>query len=749
MKFTLSIRALAALAATALAAASPASAGGIYTVSLKSIPLAGSAIRMDGGISDWPDASVQLAPLDLGVERSDTAAAKALRANPHDAVIHACYDSAALYIGVEQRGAKAVASAPMPLIALNVLTDRMAHVRIAALASGKLTVSIGYDNAPVAKNPLAQAVITVNPDRKSETQIVRLPWSALTITGKLPDDRRVRVALDVAWPDLSPAAVGELPNTVLHHTTFTSLSFLTAPDQGAAPGGYLPHPSQWGTLQFTGAPTPNATSATANESRASLLASVAMPKKPAIDGDLSEWPAERFAKATFLPGYLGDRYSGAIASSWDADNLYLAARVNTGYGIRNNQAEGTKAGYWGGDCLQVRLANGDHLINLCAWYDSVRKKPALTADGNDLTNDFLLAAGAQEAFKIALDGTGYTQEIAIPWTALATKPPTAGQQWKATLQLWWAGLNPQYTAMLDATLEDRGALAYSYTMPFEGNSSVGIYDADGHLLRWLTRAAHRRAGKVTEYWDGLDQYGQPIPAGSYTIRAIAAPPLGMDYKLSVGNPGTPAWPTADDSGDWIGDESSPQACATDGSWVYLASPCAEKGWSIIGLDATGQRRWGFKGDLTPRCVTLAVHGDFLYALYSGPEITGPGNWYRGNNARGRAVLVCLDKRTGKLASFSVAKPQTRVATWPYREDVHWLWDLRSTKSFSPATYAGDPRYSSADIGETDDAIGIAAIGDRIYVSLYYDDKILVLDAGTGTKLDEIPLSKPAGLYGRE
>lgn len=726
----------------ALVAVAPSHAGGLYPVPLKSIPPAGGAIRMNGSLADWPDAAAQVTPLDLGVERSESAAAKGLRAYPHDATVHACYDASALYVAVEQRGAPA-ASGAMPPVAIAVLTDRMAHVCVAVSATGKALVTVGVADGRAVAAPSAEAV--VKRDGNTMLTEVRLPWALLTSSGKIPADRHVRLAIDCVWPDLAPASVGELPNTLLHHTTFTSLSFLTAPDQTNPAGGYLPNPSQWGTLTFTDKPLANDVSATATETRASVLNTALMTAKPVIDGDLKEWAPERFERAAYMPGYFGERYSGDIATGWDADNLYIAAKIKTGHAIRNPQAEATKAGYWGGDCLQVRLADGAHVVNLCAWYDSSSGKPALTADGKDLTNDFLLKMGAKEAFKIAADRKSYTQEIAIPWSALVAKAPMAGQSWKATFQIWWAGLDPQYSLMVDATLEDKGALAYSYTMPFEGNSTVGVYSNDGQLLRWLTRAVHRRAGKVTEFWDGLDQHGQPIPAGTYTVKAVAAPPLGVVHKLTVGNPGTPAWPTADDKGDWIGDESTPQGCATDGSWVFLASPCCEKGWGVIGVDETGQRRWGYKSDLCPRVVTLAVHGNYLYVLYSGPENTGTGNWYRGNNAQGRAVLVCLDKRTGKLASFSVAKPQTRLGTWPYREDVHFLWDLRANMTYSPATYAGQPRYFGADIGETENAVGITTLGDRIYVSMYYDDKIVVLDAATAAKVDEIPVAKPFGL----
>ncbi|HEY3333321.1 MAG TPA: FlgD immunoglobulin-like domain containing protein [Capsulimonadaceae bacterium] len=730
--------------AISLVAATPALAGGIHTLTLKSIPSTDTAIKVDGSLSDWPATAVasQFLPIEVGIESSASDAAKKLRANSHNAAVRACYDSVALYIAVEQRGAPGT---PLPPVALSVLTDRMAHVRIAAKAGGNCDVAIGYDTTSPVPAPTASAELVMGADRKTAVDEIRIPWKLLTKAGALPTNRKVRLSVDLVWPDLTPAAVAALPLTVLHPSTFTALSFLTAPGQAINPSGYLPNPSQWGQIAFSADSKPNTVSETVTETRATVLNAAKAAAKPAIDGDLADWPAASFATAAFMPGYLGDRYSAKLATQWDGDYLYVAARVKTALPISNPQNENTKAGYWGGDCIQIRLNNGAHTANLCAWYDSVNGKAALTADGKDLTNSFLLKQSGAEAFKLDPARHEYTQEIAIPWKALGWVAPEAGQTRQATFQIWWAGLNPEYTALIDASLEEHPALAYTYTMPAEGNVTVGIFDNSGRLLRWLTRSAHRRAGKVTEYWDGLDQYGQQIPAGIYTVKAITMPPLGVEHKITVGNPGTPQWPTPEGTGDWIGDESSPQGCATDGDWVYLASPCAENGWSIIGVDGTGQRRWGFKTGIEPRCVVLSVSGSYLYALYSGPEKTDSGRFYNGHNAQGRAVLICLDKRTGKLATFSTAHPELQIGTWPYREDVHWLWDLRTNSSYSAATYAGQPRYFSKDIGETENAIGIAASPTRIYVSQFYDNKILVLDASNATKVDEIPLTQPAGL----
>jgi hypothetical protein len=289
-------------------------------------------------------------------------------------------------------------------------------------------------------------------------------------------------------------------------------------------------------------------------------------------------------------------------------------------------------------------------------------------------------------------------------------------------------------------------------MPRDAEVTIGIFAADGSLLRWLTRSEFRHAGPNTEWWDGRDQDGRFLAAGDYQIKALYHDPLGLEHQLSVGNPGTPAWPTSDGSGDWLGDESNPQAAASDGDWVFLASPGAEYGFTLIGVDGSGQRRWGLKSnDTYPRCVSLAVHGDVLFAVYCGPEKNDGQGRFTGKNADNRVILRCYDKRTGAPARFTVRQPTLKVATWPYQENLVGLWDFFNTKTFDPDTYGGLPRYGNSQHGEVAEAMAVAATAETVYIAFHTQGVIRAYDAMTGTATPErdIPLAKPVGLTLRE
>ncbi len=289
-------------------------------------------------------------------------------------------------------------------------------------------------------------------------------------------------------------------------------------------------------------------------------------------------------------------------------------------------------------------------------------------------------------------------------------------------------------------------LSVPYKMPADGDLTLGLYDRNGQLLRWLVRGEFRYAGENKESWDGLDQYGNPVPPGAYTLKAIYHTPITTNYKMSVANPGNPPWPTPDDKGDWLSDEYDPQAAVTDGKWVYLAAPGDELGYSIIAVDQTGQRQWGIRSTSDGRAVSLALNGNYLYAVYSGGELTDKSGAFTGKNGMGKAVLMCFDKRTGKPVQFTLKQPNQVVANWPYRNDYTWLDELRNNRSFTPAVYGGQPRYFAADVGETTNVLGLAAIGGKLYASLNYDNKLLVIDATTGTPNgEEIHVDSPVGL----
>jgi hypothetical protein len=732
-------------------------------INLPPIAPAPQEITLSGNFDAWKAVSgYDFNPLAGLIKSAGDAEIERLLSNPVSVNFKTCYDSDALYVLVAwhdvQPGQNRTSAGGADRWAeggegfeLHVRTDRTLHLACWPLENGRRLALLARTDDQSVWRDVAGTVTTRAAASPAGTFIneLRIPWSALTISGKTPADGKIELGADFVWNALPARSVdGVREARLASHGACRGADacFLTARASLIA-AGYLANPADWGELIFGQAAHGDlAVRAPDGSTSFAEMAVAAATAPPVVDGNLDDWDASAFQSVGYLQSLWGPRYTGRIAAQYDAKNLYLAAHFSAFGAMFNRMAENTQQGFGGGDALQVRLSDGTKRIHLCGWYDSAARQPALTCDPNNLPNPFLLPQGAKEAFRADDDGRGYTQEIAIPWKLLFGKAPKAGQRLRASFQAWWADRTPRFSLHARAMLERQGALGIAYEMPSDGQLTLGLFDPQGRLLRWLVQDEFRTAGEHQAAWDGLDQWGQPVPRGDYRLKAVRHAPLVAQYKMTLCNPGNPPWPTPDDRGDWLSDEANPQAVVTDGRWVFLGAPGCELGYSVIGLDATGQRRWGIRVPFNPRSVALALDGDCLDVLYYGPELTDTSRVYGDKNVISRAVLLCLDKRTGRPVRFTRETPLLRVATWPYHEKASWLWDLRNHKSFSPATYGGQNRYYCTDVGEPTGVPGLAAAGGKLYLSLFDESKLLVLDAATGKPTgQEIPVAAPVGL----
>ncbi|NNM87296.1 MAG: hypothetical protein HKL95_02125, partial [Phycisphaerae bacterium] len=628
---------------TTLVLAGRAVAGGIIKGTLPPIPFVTHPMAVSGNLQRWSGiAGVHYVPLEASLVHSSVPAVRELQEHPHAVDLKLCYNAQYLYAALDwQDPHPGVNSTPAddPAhwaqggggVELHILT---AGTGAKALHGACWPIDGGRAVALMARkgenghwfNPSkngAAAAVAIHDNHLGYNQVIRIPWSLITADGKPPAARKLTVMADCAWSDLTTAALKSMPfDFGIMGSRHLTYSLLTARKE-LFKRGYMPSSSSWGKLHFGTVPAAPQRAASAQGISATAMTASQAKTPPAMNGNLASWPQKGFADFALAPAFLGKRYSGKIAVQYDQNNLYIAAHITSAVPLFNQMTQATQAGFWGGDALQLRLNDGLQSVNLCGWFDMGRHQPALTADAGDLKNPFLLEQGAKETFQVDANGQGYTQEIAIPWKVLFPKTgaPKPGANWRATFQIWWAGLAPQFTLDVPVKLAPPAVLAVHYKLPKSGAVTVGVFTRSGQLLRWIIRAQYQYAGEQTLPWNGLDQYHHPIPAGQYMLKVLYHPPLTLTYKLTLGNSGTPPWPTANGKGDWLGDESNPQGAATDGKWVFLASPCAEKGSSIIAVNRHGQRQWGVGGSTAPRCVSLAVAGKYLYALYSGPMLT--------------------------------------------------------------------------------------------------------------------------------
>lgn len=173
------------------------------------------------------------------------------------------------------------------------------------------------------------------------------------------------------------------------------------------------------------------------------------------------------------------------------------------------------------------------------------------------------------------------------------------------------------------TLSANGQLELHYSLPSDGFVTLVIDNAQGRRVRNLIGAAPRKAGANTEVWDGTDDQGQPVAAGSYRWHMLHHSGVGVEYLFSYGNPGTPPWATADGKGGWGADHTMPQAAVTVPDGVVLGWPMGESGWFLIGVGPDGHKEWGLKNRYAfgDTLINLATDGQYLYV--AGEQNPGP------------------------------------------------------------------------------------------------------------------------------
>ena len=426
---------------------------------------------------------------------------------------------------------------------------------------------------------------------------------------------------------------------------------------------------------------------------------VPAPEAVAIDGDLADWDLSGRIWS-FGDTSVRDSHSVRTAAMWDAQNLYLSFewRDPTPMTSRVNPAFDPGRG-WVSDAVQLRMLVGDRAFWATAWlYD--RRVPTVTLDAMDAADlwnpRFLeqlvlfdeaggpeLGEGFASAYREAPDGRGYVHELRIPWRKLGVAAPAAGftmrlgleflwgpasgdtfpahryadnmQPGKLSREFYWTAKDawgdlalrdspvPTPRHYVPGTPVSEGAIEIPVDLPADAAAfTLAIDDASGRRVRNLVGGADpalyenaRRVGHFVR-WDGLDDAGRPVPAGTYTLRVLAlGRALHGVYERCFYNPGTPPWSTADHTGAWAADHAVIRhlAATADGGVVAWCD-FAEGGAGAIGIGPDGRKRWGdVRG-----AACAAVGGRFAYSI--------PNDW----NAMGTHLLR-LDAATGAPAPF--------------------------------------------------------------------------------------------------
>lgn len=364
-----------------------------------------------------------------------------------------------------------------------------------------------------------------------------------------------------------------------------------------------------------------------------------------------------------------------------------------------------------------------------------------------------LGEGVEMAYKPAPDGKGFFQEIKIPWTVLYKKVPPieagvririgseflwgdpTGRTWpvhryadnmqpgKTSREFYWTAIQSWGDVKLVAEgpvpvrqyhSDERrieGTVPVAVEIPADAaRFTIVLDDAQGRRVRTLAAdcdpadyrsktAAAADKQRVEVAWDCLDDQGKLVAPGQYRVRGLTQKGLSADYEMCFYNPGTPPWETRDGSGAWGADHSAPIAVGAGGDWTFVTWPVVEGGSGLIGIDASGRKRWQEKRGTT----MVAADDKYVYAYVT--------EWYV------REVLCRFEAKTGKPEAFVLdGKPRT--------------FDL--------------PLKEILKRDEPGKVTGLAVSGDKLAVALDAG-KVAILDAASAAVLKEFDVAKVGGV----
>ena len=186
----------------------------------------------------------------------------------------------------------------------------------------------------------------------------------------------------------------------------------------------------------------------------------------------------------------------------------------------------------------------------------------------------------------------------IPATPLETRafqiqgpPANQGIALTAACPLVLLGKEQKSPAILPAA-----PIHINYTMPMDGFIAIEIHEKkSGKLVRRIISETARDKGENWEAWDLRDEDGKLIPPGDYSWKGIARPPFKLTYEMTAYNAGIPAWwspEPGNGGGGWMADHVPSSSVATFGDRMWISSPCAESGHSLIATDLDGIKQWG-------------------------------------------------------------------------------------------------------------------------------------------------------------
>jgi len=510
-------------------------------------------------------------------------------------------------------------------------------------------------------------------------------------------------------------------------------------------------------------------------------------KAPIIDGKLDDWDLSYME-----PAYGTEQTAGKKNIEWavmyDADALYLAAKISLPGRPYINEATAIE-GYWWGDCLQVRLSSdptmpypiqkdgsktSDRVSHIGIWKNTNTEECFV-----HLAYGTYLDLGSEvnpQGSKVAVltEGTSeYTIEVKLPWSSLhvpgGKNPFKSGDKTAFIVETKWSDLgfpagfrvnpgtfafqNPQTWGQLEFCATSPGVRQHptmekvlvevktknsqvaavgvpiNIVVPEDNMKiSVNIIDEAGKVIRELAGGEKCSKGTYSTWWDGYDAWRKPVIPGKYKWGAYLHKGLEAEFEGSVGTSGNPTYPTPDGKGGWGSDHANPVDCASDASGMYFLWLGAESGKAIVKTDYNGNVLWRktpfVKGGFGPH-YAIASDGKYVYVTF-GEDKAGKIP----KEVQHSTYLFRMDASNGSLISWEngaaeVLMFSSEIKPLPY--------------NLTPIEVQLDDKLGKHEEGMVynPDCMGIAVKNEKVYMSSYGQGKIFIFDSTTAEEKGEL------------
>jgi YVTN family beta-propeller protein len=284
----------------------------------------------------------------------------------------------------------------------------------------------------------------------------------------------------------------------------------------------------------------------------------------------------------------------------------------------------------------------------------------------------------------------------------------------------------------------KGTIPIRYTMPADGYASLALADANGQQVRTLLAHARRKAGPQMEWWDGLDDDGLPLPAGTYTCKLLTHRGITANFLMAYNSPSDPPYVTPDGKGGWIGDHGAPMAVAAVEHAMIIGFGGGESLPAISVVDLEG-RKTGINGKGWP--VALATDGKYAYVISE--SFT---DYTRKNEPQAamETTITRWEVATGRFAYYEQQQESRVIHRWTLDQTApdKFLSDRIRQTDFT-AEFSG--HACNDQYIRTTNACGVAFGDGKLYVTLRKENTVLILDAATCQRLGQISVPAPVGI----